>query len=195
MANTGPTRFGSIPRAARLCSPETQVRAMPSRRGSKLGLTLNEAKTKLKDARKEHFDFLAARLDHITIAKMVVGIWAQVRPRKVSGDSRLRSMSFWFGATIIRGPRSVIGSTQCCGVVRLLQPRNTPDGLPGRRPSRLRIGAPFPPPSTQGAHARYPSVFGCGNPRDLRRVAPPTRAPGTLPCDTLAWDPMPDDMR
>ena len=35
------------------------------------------------------------------------------------------------------------------------------------------------PPSTQGAHARYPSVFGCGNLRDLRRVAPLTRAPGT----------------
>jgi hypothetical protein len=33
----------------------------------------------------------------------------------MSGGSRLRSMSFWFGATMIRGPRSVTGSTLCCG--------------------------------------------------------------------------------
>src|SRR5262249_29662490 len=53
------------------------------------------------------------------------------------------------------------------------------NGLPDRRPSRLRIGAPLPPSLTQGAHARHPSVFGCENLRELRRAAPPTRAPGT----------------
>jgi RNA-directed DNA polymerase len=67
---------------------------------TKLGLTLNEVKTSLKDARKEHFDFLG-----YTFA---IGIWARVRRRKACGGSRPRSASFWFPATKTRGLRCEI---------------------------------------------------------------------------------------
>jgi RNA-directed DNA polymerase len=162
---------------------------------TKLGLTLNEAKTTLKNARKEHFDFLGYAFGPYHHRKDGRWYLGASPPRKVSGDSRLRSMSFWFRATMIRGPRSVTGLTQCCGGGPLLQPRNTPDGLPGRRQSRLRIGAPFPWPSnkvaTRGAH-RFPGseIFGTYGVLLLRRVHL-----GPLPCNTPAWDSMPDDMR
>jgi Reverse transcriptase (RNA-dependent DNA polymerase) len=81
---------------------------------TKLGLTLNEVKTKLKDARTGTSTSLATRSDHITTVRMVIGTWARARPRKVSGGSRPKSASFWCQAIRTRGRRFATGLTRCC---------------------------------------------------------------------------------
>jgi RNA-directed DNA polymerase len=48
----------------------------------RLGLTLNDAKTSIKQARKESFDFLGYTFAHIASSRMAVGIWERVRPRR-----------------------------------------------------------------------------------------------------------------
>ena len=50
---------------------------------TKLGLTLNETKTSVKDARRESFDFLGYTLGPRYFPRtVVVGIWARARPEK-----------------------------------------------------------------------------------------------------------------
>ena len=73
-----------------------------------LGLTLNEAKTSLRDARRSASTSLATRLDLTTIAKTAIGIWARARRRRVCGGSRPRSASFWSPESRTRGPRCAI---------------------------------------------------------------------------------------
>ena len=58
---------------------------------TKLGLTLNEAKTSLKDARTEHFDFLGYTFGPASYRKTAIGTWVQARPRRACGGSRRRS--------------------------------------------------------------------------------------------------------
>ena len=58
---------------------------------TKLGLALNEAKTSVKNAREESFDFLGYTLGPRHFPKAGVGIWAQVRPRRACGGSRRKS--------------------------------------------------------------------------------------------------------
>ena len=56
---------------------------------TKLGLTLNEAKTSVKDARGVIASTsLAIRWDHAIFPKVAAGIWAQARPRRAYGGSR-----------------------------------------------------------------------------------------------------------
>jgi RNA-directed DNA polymerase len=49
---------------------------------ARLGLTLNEAKTSLRDARKERFDFLGSRSARIAAATMAGDIWGRARPAR-----------------------------------------------------------------------------------------------------------------
>ena len=58
---------------------------------TKLGLTLNEAKTSVKDARRDCFDFLGYTWDHAIFPKVAAGTWAQARPRKAYNGSRRKS--------------------------------------------------------------------------------------------------------
>jgi RNA-directed DNA polymerase len=60
---------------------------------TKLGLTLNETKTSVKNARLESFDFLGYTLGPAVSQKGDGGIWARLRPRKVCCGSRGRSAS------------------------------------------------------------------------------------------------------
>jgi RNA-directed DNA polymerase len=60
---------------------------------AKLGLTLNEAKTSVKDARRESFDFLGSTLGPRVSPMGDGGIWARLRPRKVCCGSRGKSAS------------------------------------------------------------------------------------------------------
>ena len=48
---------------------------------TRLGLTLNEAKTSVRDGRKESFDFLGYRASaRSAFARMATGIWGRARP-------------------------------------------------------------------------------------------------------------------
>ncbi len=47
-----------------------------------IGLTLNEAKTSIKQARRERFDFLGYTFGRIVFGRMVMCIWGQVRRRR-----------------------------------------------------------------------------------------------------------------
>ncbi|WP_231711597.1 reverse transcriptase domain-containing protein [Xanthobacter dioxanivorans] len=58
---------------------------------TKLGLTLNEAKTSVKDARHERFDFLGYSLGPHYFPTAAGGIWAQARPRRACNGSRRKS--------------------------------------------------------------------------------------------------------
>ena len=57
---------------------------------TKLGLTLNEAKTSLKNARRSASTSLATRSDRIGTRGTGNGIWAQARPRRACNGSRRR---------------------------------------------------------------------------------------------------------
>ena len=46
---------------------------------TKLGLTFNEAKISVKDARRDCFDFLGYTWDHAIFPKVAAGTWAQAR--------------------------------------------------------------------------------------------------------------------
>jgi RNA-directed DNA polymerase len=55
---------------------------------TKLGLTINEAKTSLKDARRECFDFLGYTLGPPTCPMVDAGTWGQAHPRRACSASR-----------------------------------------------------------------------------------------------------------
>ena len=57
----------------------------------KLGLTFNEAKISVKEARRDCFDFLGYTWDHAIFPKVAAGTWAQARPRKAYNGSRRKS--------------------------------------------------------------------------------------------------------
>jgi len=58
---------------------------------TRIGLTLNEAKTSIRQARQERFGFLGYTFGRIVTGKMATGIWARVRPRRVFHGSGRRS--------------------------------------------------------------------------------------------------------
>jgi len=72
---------------------------------TKLGLELNEAKTSLKDARRESFDFLGYTLGPRCFPNGGIGIWARPRPRKACCGSRGRSAICLGLATRAHGQR------------------------------------------------------------------------------------------
>jgi RNA-directed DNA polymerase len=163
---------------------------------TKLGLTLNEVKTKLKDARREHFDFLGysfgpyhhrkdghwylgASPSKKSVGRLKTKIgeilvpsnqdpWPEVRDRL---NAVLRGWSAYFGyGTRLMAYRSVDNYVY----------EATRHFLSKRHKERGR------------GTRRYPAeeIFGmCGVMR-LRRVHL-----GPRPYHTLAWDPIPDDLR
>ena len=76
---------------------------------TKLGLTLNEEKTSLKDARKERFEFLGYSLGPHHHWKNGQRYLGAARPRRASNGSRQRSATYWYPATKRRGCKSAIG--------------------------------------------------------------------------------------
>ena len=70
---------------------------------TKLGLTLNEAKTSVRDARNERFDFLGYTFGPHRDWKD--GHWARARPRRVSSGSRPRLAACSSPATRAHGRR------------------------------------------------------------------------------------------
>ena len=70
---------------------------------TKLGLTLNEAKTSLRDARQERFTSLATRSARIVTRRTGNGTWAQARPRRACNGSRRRWATCWCPATTTHG--------------------------------------------------------------------------------------------
>ena len=72
---------------------------------TKLGLTLNEAKTSVKNARRKASTSLATRWDRATSAMEAAGIWARARPRRACSGSRRRSANCWCRATRAPGPK------------------------------------------------------------------------------------------
>src|SRR5512132_2494697 len=80
---------------------------------TRLGLALNEAKTAIRDARRERFDFLGYAFGphHYRTA---TGIWVRVRRRRACCGARQRSAICSYPARWVAGPRCAIGSTACC---------------------------------------------------------------------------------
>jgi hypothetical protein len=140
---------------------------------TRIGLTLNEAKTSIRQARQERFDFLGYTF----------------------GPYRYRKDGHWYLGT---GPskKSVSRVRQKIGEV--LKPSNTQpweevrnqlnrvlrgwaayfgqgytvDGISGRRSSRLYPSSFIPDSATQGAVARCRALPGCGSIRSAGSTAP-----------------------
>ena len=75
---------------------------------------LNEAKTSLRDARQERFDFLGYTFGPASLSRGTAnGIWAQARPRRACNGSRRRSVE----SAGARQQRSMAGSTFLAGVL------------------------------------------------------------------------------
>jgi RNA-directed DNA polymerase len=72
---------------------------------TKLGLTLNEAKTSLKNAWQTASTSLATRSALIVIRRTAKGIWAQARPRRACNGSSGRSATCWCPAITSRGQK------------------------------------------------------------------------------------------
>jgi RNA-directed DNA polymerase len=163
---------------------------------TKLGLTLNEAKTKLKDARKEHFDFLGYAfgpyhyrkdgrwyLGASPSKKSVRRLTAKIDELLVRGNhdpwpqvcDRLNAMLRGWSAYFSHG-------------TRLMAYRAVDNHVYESVRHFLRRRHKV---ATRGAR-RFPGaeIFGTHGVLLLRRVHL-----GPLPCNTPAWDPMPDDMR
>ena len=60
---------------------------------TRLGLSINEAKTSLKDARQERFDFLGYSFGPHYYKANGRRIWARARPRRACTGSRRRSLT------------------------------------------------------------------------------------------------------
>ena len=76
---------------------------------TRLGLTVNEAKTTVRDARQERFDFLATASDRTTIGRMATGIWGRVRRRRACNASRGAWGRYSFPPTLRPGRRCATG--------------------------------------------------------------------------------------
>ena len=74
----------------------------------RLGLTLNEAKTSVREARQESFDFLGYSSARIAFARMATGTWGRARPRGALPGSRRRCAGCSVPATTPPGPRCAI---------------------------------------------------------------------------------------
>ncbi len=74
---------------------------------TKLGLTINEAKTSLRNARKERFDFLGYSFGPHWYKGNGNGIWVRARPRRACNGSRPRSAISWCPPTSIPGQKCV----------------------------------------------------------------------------------------
>jgi RNA-directed DNA polymerase len=163
---------------------------------TKLGLTLNEVKTKLKSARKEHFDFLGysfgpyhhrkdghwylgASPSKKSVRRLTTKVgellvpgnhdpWPKVHDRL---NAMLRGWSGYFSyGTRLMAYRAVDNHVYQA-VRHFLRRRHKVQSRGTRR---------FP----------AQEIFGTYGVLRLRRVHL-----GPLPCETLAWDPIPDDLR
>ena len=163
---------------------------------TKLGLTLNEVKTKLKNARKEHFDFLGYSfgphhhrkdghwyLGASPSKKSVRRLTTKIDELLVRGNhdpwpkvcDRLNAMLRGWSAYFSHG-------------TRLMAYRAVDNHVYGTVRHFLRRRHKVPTRGTRQFSAE--EIFGTYGVLRLRRVHL-----GPRPYDTLAWDPMPDDMR
>jgi hypothetical protein len=70
---------------------------------TKLGLTINDAKTSLRNARQERFDLLGYSFGAHRFKANGTGIWVRARPRRVCNGSKQGSEIFWCRAISING--------------------------------------------------------------------------------------------
>jgi len=126
---------------------------------TRLGLTLNEAKTKLKDARRERFEFLGYSFGlhrHWRDGKPYLG--ASPSPKSVA---RLKqSVRDHLKASHGRALAGTPGRVECdpAGLGQLLLLRNPLENAPGSRPARCAKRATVPCPEAQSAIARHGSL-------------------------------------
>jgi RNA-directed DNA polymerase len=144
---------------------------------TRLGLTLNEAKTKLKDARTDHFDFPRLRVRTALPPQdwsAVPGREPVQEERPQAHDQNRRASGSRQSRPLARGSRPA--QRDAARLVGVLQPRDPPDGLPCRRQPCRPCGAPLPRPPAQGANPRDPPVRVRGPLRDPWCLAPAHRA-------------------
>jgi len=126
---------------------------------TKLGLTLNQAKTSLRNARQDRVDFLGYSFGphhYKANGKRYLGASPS---RRACDGSRRRSATCWCPATTIRGGKCARHAEQVAArLVELLLLWNASIGLPWRRPICLRARARLPR-TAQGGRARNKSVL------------------------------------
>jgi hypothetical protein len=111
---------------------------------TRLGLTLNEAKTKLKDARTDHFDFPRLRVRTALPPQdwsAVPGREPVQEERPQAHDQNRRASGSRQSRPLARGSRPA--QRDAARLVGVLQPRDPPDGLPCRRQPCRPCGAPL----------------------------------------------------
>ena len=143
----------------------------------RLGLTLNEAKTSVKDAPPGELRFPGL---HVRPASLPQG-WPLVPGRKPVQEERTASQGEDRRPSGARQPKPLAdglppAEQATAWLVGLLRLWHAVAGLSGCRQPRLRERAPLPRQAAQGARTRYPTVSLHGGVRTPRRAASETRA-------------------
>ena len=134
----------------------------------RIGLSLNEAKTSIRDARQESFDFLGYTFGPERYRKD--GHWylgakpSKKSVQRIKGKVR-RILRPGNKGTRARGGGP--GQPAAPGMGQLLQLRDPAAGLPGRGQLRLSGDAALPAPAPQGAHAGHPAFPGRAGLREI----------------------------
>jgi RNA-directed DNA polymerase len=146
---------------------------------TRLGLTLNEAKTAVRDVRRERFAFLGYTFGPHHYRKD--GHWSGGEPveeeRAAAQGEGQRSAGARQHERLARGARPA--QPPVAGLVGVLRLRHPPAGVPGDRQPRLRSGPPLPGSAPQGALARHQSLPAGGGIRRARGAPPQARTLGT----------------
>ena len=146
----------------------------------RLGLTLNEAKTSVREARQESFDFLGYSFGPHWFRKdghWYLGAIQEERcPAQGEGARGARSRQ---PRPLARGARST--EQHAARLVALLRPWDANAGLPGRQQRGLRGCSSFPGQAPQGVRAA-PGVSPIGSFGELGVIRLRRVHPGPPPC-------------
>ena len=139
---------------------------------TQIGLTLNEAKTSVKQARRERFDFLGYSFGpHRMRTNGREYLGASLSKKSVS---KLRQKVGDLAGALARVTvdRGVTGSPEshAAWVVELLRVRDADEGLSSGRPVRLPRRSGFLTAPAQGGFLRHDSPLGCSCIRDIGRA-------------------------
>jgi len=82
---------------------------------TRIGLTLNEAKTSINGVVQSGLTFSDTRSGRIVFGRMAMGIWGRVRRRRVFPGCGRKWETCWCVLTWRRGQKCALTSTACCG--------------------------------------------------------------------------------
>jgi len=128
----------------------------------RLGLTLNEAKTSLKNARQERFDFLGYLFGphRLQSERSLVSEREPVQEERATvQDEGWQSAGAWQQRSVARSARTA--EHVSAWLVELLLPRDAPIGIPQRRPIRPMSACATSSPDGTKWQGVAPHRFSC----------------------------------